>query len=464
MAAMGQKTEALVLKITDPANQPKLYQDLRAMLNDFGRPRTVKISADQKSVDVVINRIYFKAFLDWMDGQSAILKKQSLAKVQDDRQLVMYEQLKRMTQGPEEDFYEFGRTLKALRNFVLGKVKGLTPTETEFLITYGIVDPNTGLPYSVIRDKIIKEAKDDEDAYLSYFANKQKEAGNEDRAMKVADKDQYKEQFKKYAPDIINFAQWILDQTQYQGKKVVVLGRSADPIYDALIALSQKRDNYKSRSNDVFLLDFSSTLINKLVYEEGAFEAYGDFLRKELAAIGVNEYFDNVVFINEIGHERSMTLRLLSLFTGGDVDLVAGFQYTDVDQKKGFRYDGANVGHEWADWLDTEFDSGRKYSIEFENGNITHSYNRNDPDQRRLNQEIISTASDEAQLSTSVNKGGIDMNASSLDLVIKRDGNGIVLPLEQQDLDQIRIDGLVPVILSISPAKMYFASPNNPLL
>lgn len=215
----------------------------------------------------------------------------------------------------------------------------------------------------------------------------------------------------------------------------------------------------------MYLLDFSSTLINKLVYEEGAFEAYGDFFRKELAAIGVNEYFDNVVFINEIGHERSMTLRLLSLFTGGDVDLVAGFQYTNVDEKKGFRYDGSKEGHEWADWLDTQFKSGRRYSIEFINDRISHVYYQSDAEQRRLNRSVIvsvvNQAAENAQLS---NKGGIDMNASSLDLVIKRDGNGVVLPLEQQDLDQIRIDGLVPVIINIFPAKLYFASPNNPLL
>ncbi len=49
-------------------------------------------------------------------------------------------------------------------------------------------------------------------------------------------------------------------------------------------------------------------------------------------------------------------------------------------------------------------------------------------------------------------KGGIDLNVSALDLQIKRDGNGIVLPADQQDLESIRIDGLVPVILNIRPA------------
>ena len=51
-----------------------------------------------------------------------------------------------------------------------------------------------------------------------------------------------------------------------------------------------------------------------------------------------------------------------------------------------------------------------------------------------------------------VQPGGIDFAASNLDLQIKRDGAGVPLPVSAQDLDHIRIDGLVPVILSIRPA------------
>ncbi|MBF0387952.1 MAG: hypothetical protein HQL20_08875 [Candidatus Omnitrophica bacterium] len=49
-------------------------------------------------------------------------------------------------------------------------------------------------------------------------------------------------------------------------------------------------------------------------------------------------------------------------------------------------------------------------------------------------------------------RGGIDFSQSRLDLAIKRDGNGLVLPLDRQDLEGIRIDGLIPVILKIQPA------------
>ncbi|NTV29614.1 MAG: hypothetical protein HGA80_05995 [Candidatus Omnitrophica bacterium] len=48
--------------------------------------------------------------------------------------------------------------------------------------------------------------------------------------------------------------------------------------------------------------------------------------------------------------------------------------------------------------------------------------------------------------------GGIDFAQSNLDMQIKRDGNGVVLPVSQQDLENIHIDGLVPVILDIRPA------------
>ena len=48
--------------------------------------------------------------------------------------------------------------------------------------------------------------------------------------------------------------------------------------------------------------------------------------------------------------------------------------------------------------------------------------------------------------------GGIDLNSAGLDMQIKRDGNGVPLPISQQNLDNIKINGLVPVILDILPA------------
>ena len=48
--------------------------------------------------------------------------------------------------------------------------------------------------------------------------------------------------------------------------------------------------------------------------------------------------------------------------------------------------------------------------------------------------------------------GGIDFARSNLDLQIRRDGAGVVLPVSQQNLENIKIDGLVPEILSVQPA------------
>gem|GEM_PF-6374949 len=48
-------------------------------------------------------------------------------------------------------------------------------------------------------------------------------------------------------------------------------------------------------------------------------------------------------------------------------------------------------------------------------------------------------------------KGGIDLNSKNLDLQIKRDAKGMPLPAQLQNLDSIKIDGLYPVILNVTP-------------
>ena len=49
------------------------------------------------------------------------------------------------------------------------------------------------------------------------------------------------------------------------------------------------------------------------------------------------------------------------------------------------------------------------------------------------------------------NVGGIDFNPAYLSLKIKRDGRGIPLPLPMQDVNQMNIRGLYPVIINITP-------------
>lgn len=47
--------------------------------------------------------------------------------------------------------------------------------------------------------------------------------------------------------------------------------------------------------------------------------------------------------------------------------------------------------------------------------------------------------------------GGIDLNLEGMDLQIKRDASGVPLPIEQQPLMDMQIDGFLPVIINITP-------------
>ncbi len=48
-------------------------------------------------------------------------------------------------------------------------------------------------------------------------------------------------------------------------------------------------------------------------------------------------------------------------------------------------------------------------------------------------------------------RGGIDLGQSNLDLQIKRDGNGVPLPISAQPIETMHINGFVPVIINITP-------------
>ncbi|MBF0531642.1 MAG: hypothetical protein HQL23_00930 [Candidatus Omnitrophica bacterium] len=52
------------------------------------------------------------------------------------------------------------------------------------------------------------------------------------------------------------------------------------------------------------------------------------------------------------------------------------------------------------------------------------------------------------------NVGGIDFNAKLLNMQIKRDLNGMPLPVKQQPIFNLKIDGLYPVIFQIQPIEM----------
>jgi hypothetical protein len=47
--------------------------------------------------------------------------------------------------------------------------------------------------------------------------------------------------------------------------------------------------------------------------------------------------------------------------------------------------------------------------------------------------------------------GGINLNPNLLDLQIKRDGNGVPLPLPQQPIETMHIEGFLPIIINVTP-------------
>jgi hypothetical protein len=49
------------------------------------------------------------------------------------------------------------------------------------------------------------------------------------------------------------------------------------------------------------------------------------------------------------------------------------------------------------------------------------------------------------------NVGGINFDPTNMNLQIKRDGQGVPLPLPQQNLEQINVQGFFPVIINIQP-------------
>ncbi len=58
---------------------------------------------------------------------------------------------------------------------------------------------------------------------------------------------------------------------------------------------------------------------------------------------------------------------------------------------------------------------------------------------------------DRAMAGTRDEVGGIDLNPELLDLQIRRDERGIPLPLFEQPLGEMNIQGFIPVIINVTP-------------
>jgi hypothetical protein len=71
--------------------------------------------------------------------------------------------------------------------------------------------------------------------------------------------------------------------------------------------------------------------------------------------------------------------------------------------------------------------------------------------QARSNIDAGQAVSEAASLQNKDAVGGIDLNSANWDMQIRRDGKGVPLPVAQQDLESLQVDGFVPTILSIRP-------------
>jgi len=74
-----------------------------------------------------------------------------------------------------------------------------------------------------------------------------------------------------------------------------------------------------------------------------------------------------------------------------------------------------------------------------------------DPKYRVFLEWTNTSASSSVATDDNFTKGGIDFDPTNMNLQIKRDGRGVPLPLPQQNLDQINIQGLFPIIINIVP-------------
>lgn len=71
--------------------------------------------------------------------------------------------------------------------------------------------------------------------------------------------------------------------------------------------------------------------------------------------------------------------------------------------------------------------------------------------QARFNIDAGQAVAEPAVLQNKDAVGGIDLDAANWDMQIRRDGKGVPLPVAQQDLESLQVDGFVPTILSIRP-------------
>jgi len=72
-------------------------------------------------------------------------------------------------------------------------------------------------------------------------------------------------------------------------------------------------------------------------------------------------------------------------------------------------------------------------------------------DKKEENTSAVSPNVKSKDQALAINPGGIDLNPERMKLQIKRDGQGIPLPASKQTIENIKIDGFIPIIINIVP-------------
>ncbi len=142
-----------------------------------------------------------------------------------------------------------------------------------------------------------------------------------------------------------------------------------------------------------------------------------------------------------------------SVTIGSDGFAEFSFDQSFIGGKKdGTRYDVATIAAEVLIELltkksDEVIDGTRVKRSFFQDENNEINISDFNPTQERYFRDIVGLRAEKRPIRP---VGGIDLGATSSALQIKRDGNGMVLPLNQQSLEFQNIDGFTPFIINVT--------------
>lgn len=227
-----------------------------------------------------------------------------------------------------------------------------------------------------------------------------------------------------------------------KGEPVVVRGNL--PVLDAVRQVKSFRGTQKMSTVPPKVLDFVDTFDEKSESVPSiARMSFGDM---EMPQSQVNTLYTEVDRLRQ-DHPETATKLLSALYGNESVKFTPRdrLNLSKIISNEG--YVTQDQGAVIASILQNRSASQRPTSDDF-----TMTYPK--PSNSRINTRRLDLSNVEKidQRFPSVKKyGGINLNPKLLDLQIKRDEDGIPLPLNQQPLNEMKIDGFLPFIIQITP-------------